>query len=249
MIRLLPALALALVMGAAAAGPVAALPPGGADPDTPGTSASSSPKSLAAGDRISFTVTGFPAGETVYVKIDDGQTCSAVSVHGACVVHEQKISSSGKVSGSFALPTDLAAGAHWLRFLASEPIVRDGQQVGVKGYTARGSSDFRVVAAGAASSATGGEGDDPSTSGTPTSGATASGVGSGAVVTVAPVTTPTTVPTTASTTSPTEAPQALPVPVAATPAPQPVPWVGIGGLVALLAASFLTTRLIVRRRQ
>ncbi len=154
--------------------PAWAIPEGGASPDTPGTSVSVSPKQLAAGERLSFTVSGFPAGEIVYVKIDDGTECDAAAVHGACVYHQQKISSSGNVSGSFALPSNLRPGAHWLRFLASEPIVKDGQQVGIKGYTARGNSDFTVVAAGAGS----GGGTSGSTGGSGSSGSNGSGNGS-----------------------------------------------------------------------
>lgn len=136
-------------------GPAAAIPPGGASSDTPGTSSTVSPRTLAAGQRISFSVTGFPAGETLNVKIDDGEFCSEAAVHGACVVHTQKIRSDGTVSGDFRLPADLGPGAHWLRYLASTPIVgADGSQQGIKGFTLRGGSDFTVRAAGAAAPTT-----------------------------------------------------------------------------------------------
>ncbi|MDQ7903582.1 hypothetical protein RB614_03520 [Phytohabitans sp. ZYX-F-186] len=138
-------LAFALAVPAAAA----AIPPGGASADTPGTSASVSPRTLAAGDRISFTVGGFPRGETVNIKIDDGEFCAEAAVHGACVVHAQKIRSDGTASGSFLVPEDLAPGGHWLRFLATEQILdAGGNQQGVKGYTRRGGADFTVVRAG-----------------------------------------------------------------------------------------------------
>ncbi|SKB09401.1 hypothetical protein [Aeromicrobium choanae] len=243
-------------------GPAAALPPGGADPDTPGTSASASPTRVAPGDRLSFTVTGFPAGETVFVKIDDGTQCDAAAVHGACVYHQQKIPSSGTVSGSFTVPGDLAPGAHWLRFLASEPILRDGQQVGVKGYTARGRSDFTVVAgsgsnAGAATGSGGSSASKGSASGA-AGGATGTAAGAGGstagatpgeVVKVAPPTTakPS---ATATTAAPTEAP------VAAAPTEQTAtstsdsgfPWIGALGLVGIVALSFVGTRLTLSRR-
>ncbi len=147
----------ALLGGAVAAAPggvAAAVPGGGAGADTPGTSASVSPRQVAPGGLLSFRVSGFPGGETLYVKIDDGQSCSAASVHGACVVHQQAIPASGTVTGSFAVPRDLAAGEHWLRFLASEEVTdASGAYAGTKGYTARGGSDFTVVAGGSGATA------------------------------------------------------------------------------------------------
>lgn len=125
----------------------AAVPTGGASPDTAGTSASVSPKSLAAGTTIAFAVAGLPAGEIAYVKIDDGNFCADAGVHGACVVHQQRISASGQLRGSLVIPGDLPAGRHWLRFLASKEMQdADGGYVGVKGFSVRGSSDFTVVA-------------------------------------------------------------------------------------------------------
>ncbi|MFT4082352.1 MAG: hypothetical protein QM638_07175 [Nocardioides sp.] len=163
-LRLGAALGAAATVLAALMMPAAAIPPGGASNDTPGTSASSSPKTLHAGDTISFRVTGFPAGQVVYVKIDDGKFCAAAATHGACVVHQQVIGSGGSVSGSFVLPSDLKPGKHWLRFLASEPI--SGAGGGTKGYTARGNSDFTTVAGGSddAGSDTGSTDTDSATS-------------------------------------------------------------------------------------
>jgi len=144
----LAALALTVGLGLGAT-EASAIPPGGASPDTPGTSSSVSPTRLRAGDTISFTLSGYPAGEIVYIKIDDGLDCSASAIHGACVYYQQAIPASGTVRGSFALPTDLAPGRHWLRMLASEPILDgNGNQIGVNGYTRRGGNDFTVVAGG-----------------------------------------------------------------------------------------------------
>lgn len=127
--------------------PASALPPGGAGSDTPGTSASVSPKRLAAGAVIRFTISGFPAGETVYIKIDDGSSCSVDAAQGACVYHSQKLSSAGSASGSFTLPADLTPGPHWLRFLASKEILdAQGTFQGTEGYTRRGGADFAIVA-------------------------------------------------------------------------------------------------------
>lgn len=141
-----------LVLAVLGAAPASAIPDVGAGPDTPGTSASVSPRTLRAGETIHFTLSGFPAGEVAYVKIDDGVFCSESGVHGACVVHQQRIGADGRVSGSFALPDDLEPGAHWLRFLASEEMTdAQGAYLGVKGYTRRGGADFTVVAGGSGS--------------------------------------------------------------------------------------------------
>lgn len=123
------------------AGPASAVPPGGPGANTPGTSAEVSPTSLSAGDKISFTLQGFPAGETVNIKIDDGEVCGKAAVHGACVVYKQKISS-GTTAGSFKAPKELKPGTHTLRFLASKPIKGSGG--GIEGFTLR-SPEFTIV--------------------------------------------------------------------------------------------------------
>jgi len=126
------------------AAPAQALPPGGAGPSTPGTSSTVS-GSVKAGGSIRFTLTGFPGGEVVYVKIDDGQGYSDQTLQGAGVVYQQKIPSSGTVSGSFALPSVIGTGKHWLRFLASEEFVDAKGNQGINGFTNR-SPSFTVVA-------------------------------------------------------------------------------------------------------
>lgn len=162
--RALAVAAAIATLGLATAQPTAAIPPGGSSPNTPGTSSSVSPTSLGAGDKLSFQVSGFPAGETLNIKIDDGESCSASAVHGACVYHQQGIPASGSVSGSFYLPQDLKAGKHSLRFLSSKPIVKDGKQVGVEGYTHR-SPSFTVTSGGGAGGGTSSAG-RPGSSGT-----------------------------------------------------------------------------------
>ncbi|NHC45389.1 hypothetical protein [Motilibacter aurantiacus] len=66
--------------------------------------------SVQAGSALSFGVTGFPAGQTLTVKIDDG-----------AILSTYPISASGTVDASVTIPADLAAGTHWLRFLAANP--------------------------------------------------------------------------------------------------------------------------------
>lgn len=145
--RLLTALVAAFVLTSAPVATARAVPDTGAGADTPGTSASISPSTLRAGDTLRFRVTGFPAGEVVNVKIDDGRFCAEAGVHGACVVHQQRIGADGSVAGSLVLPADLRPGRHWLRFLASQEMTdAAGNYLGVKGFTLRGSSDFTVAA-------------------------------------------------------------------------------------------------------
>ena len=247
-----------------------AIPPDGAGADTPGTSASVSPRTLAPGATIRFTLSGFPAGEVVYVKIDDGTECDAAAVHGACVYHQQRIGSSGSVSGSFEVPTGLKPGAHWLRFLASEEMTdKDGTYLGVKGYTHRGGTDFTVVAATkgtttkdgdtGTSGSTGAPGTTTTSSGT-TGGSTGTGTAADKLVVAAPTAAATASATPAATASatpsaaaPAEAPvTSTPAPVAA-PAAAPadagsgVPWIGVGAVaVALVVGAGLGLR--ARRR-
>ncbi|MFT4217535.1 MAG: hypothetical protein QM619_10185 [Micropruina sp.] len=155
----------ALLFGVALALPsvpaAEAVPPGGPGSNTPGTSSSVSPRSLKAGEVIRFTVRGFPKGETLYVKIDDGRACGSTS-HGACVYHTQKIPASGVVSGSFRLPSNLKKGTHSLRFLASAYIDPKNPGKGTKGYTNR-SPSFTVVAASSGSKQTGNNGNSGGT--------------------------------------------------------------------------------------
>lgn len=247
-----PLAVLALLAGVLLASPAAAVPTGGASPDTPGTSASVSPRSLAAGTTISFTVGGFPAGEVVYVKIDDGGYCDQQGVHGACVVHQQRIGADGRVAGSFVLPAGLPTGAHWLRFLASEELTDDqGAYLGVKGYTRRGGADFRVVASSGTTTAPTTAAPTPtataSTSTVPTATASTSELPAstvpgaaqtaGGVLTLAPgdEDRATASPTpTASPANPASAPVAT---VAAASTEDHFPVVGVAGLVGLLVAA------------
>jgi hypothetical protein len=108
-----------------------AIPEGGASPDTPGTYAEASPKELKPGETIQFSVSGYPAGEILNVKIDDGAGYSDQTTAGTGVVHTQAIGKNGSTAGSFKLPGDISEGWHWLRFLASEQV--EGK--GVLGYT------------------------------------------------------------------------------------------------------------------
>lgn len=145
------AAALALVLPSAAA-----LPPGGAEGSTEGTS-STVTGSVEAGGTLSFSLSGFPAGETVSIKIDDGALDgSDNSVSGTGVVHQQKIGANGSVSGSFVLPSYVKPGTHWLRFLASQDIP-ESQGGGTKGFTNR-SPQFTVTSLASDSGEQGGAG-------------------------------------------------------------------------------------------
>ena len=125
-----------------------AVPADGPGPDTSGTSSTVWPSEVKAGDRLNFEVSGYPANETVYIKIDDGNACADTS-HGACVYHTQKLNKNGYASGSLVVP-DLAPGAHWLRMLATGDVFdsETGKKLGYEGYTRRGGNDFTVAAGG-----------------------------------------------------------------------------------------------------
>ncbi|GGZ24717.1 hypothetical protein CP967_01535 [Streptomyces nitrosporeus] len=66
---------------------------------------------VAAGGRVSFRVTGFPAGQQLTVKLDDSKIIGQWTGIGA----------DGSFSGSVTVPADAVKGAHWLRFLAPNP--------------------------------------------------------------------------------------------------------------------------------
>lgn len=149
---------------------ILALPPGGAGANTPGTTSSVSPSSVAHGGSLSWSVSGYPAGETVYVKIDDGSYTGDGVVQGADIVTSTKIGSDGKASGKLTVPRDLTAGSHTLRFLAS-----DVTDAGTLGYTHK-SQTFTVTAAASPSTAssTSTSGTTTSTAGTSTTSSTSS---------------------------------------------------------------------------
>ena len=138
---------------AATAFPAAALPPGGASADTPGTSTSVSPRTVEQCGTLNWNVAGFPAGETVHIKIDDGDGTDQAT-HGAGVVQTQRIGSGGTASGSLQIPCTMAPGGHWLRYLAT------GGENNL-GYTARAGSDFTVVARAGGNAGTGAAGQRP----------------------------------------------------------------------------------------
>lgn len=156
--RLLRGAALAVLtlgltgVGISAAG---ALPPDGPAPDYPGTSSRVWPTTVKAGDTLNFEVSGYPANEIVYIKIDDGLACSDTS-HGACVYHTQALDGNGYARGSIIVPGNLAPGAHWLRMLATGDVFdsRTGAKLGYEGYSRRGGNDFTVIAGGTAGGAT-----------------------------------------------------------------------------------------------
>lgn len=135
-----------------------AIPPDGPGVDSPGTSSRVWPTTVKAGDRLNFEVSGYPANETVYIKIDDGLACSDTS-HGACVFHTQKLDGNGYATGTIVVP-NLAPGAHWLRMLATGDVfdAQTGQKIGYEGYTRRGGNDFTVVAGGSAGGSAPGSG-------------------------------------------------------------------------------------------
>lgn len=153
-----------------------AIPPDGPSPNTPGTWSTVSPTSLEPGGLLRFSVGGFPPGETLYIKIDDGTACSQSATHGACVYHTQAIPSSGVVNGSFYIPGDIGAGTHWLRFLASAPAPGGGG--GTIGFTLR-SPDFTITSGTGSGGSTGGSSGSTGGSSGGGSGAGSGGTASG----------------------------------------------------------------------
>ncbi|KRB76890.1 hypothetical protein ASE01_08965 [Nocardioides sp. Root190] len=246
---------LLLVIGLGAT--ASAIPGGGASPNTPGTSSSIPTPSVPVGGTIRFQVGGFPAGETLFIKIDDEKFCASPPF-GACVYHQQKIGANGSVSGSFTLPAGLAPGPHHLRFLASEQT-----DAGLKGFT-RKSPGFTVTAASMGSGSTG-SGSTGSGSGSSSGGQVGAGTTTGATGAVTPGAQDTTTGTLAA--GPREAPAqgaegAAPAAepqatLVAAPSAAPVesadmtsvPWIGLYVLIGCLLVSSMTTTVVVLRRR
>ncbi|MFF9675808.1 hypothetical protein ACF1GS_29560 [Streptomyces eurythermus] len=65
---------------------------------------------VAAGGKVSFRVTGFPAGRQLTVKLDDSK-----------ILGRWTVGSDGSHAGIVTVPPDATKGAHWLRFLAPDP--------------------------------------------------------------------------------------------------------------------------------
>nr|QIE08590.1 hypothetical protein [Streptomyces sp.] len=67
---------------------------------------------VATGGKVSFRVTGFPAGQQLTVKLDDSEIIGQWA---------NGIGADGSMSGTVTVPADATKGAHWLRFLAPNP--------------------------------------------------------------------------------------------------------------------------------
>lgn len=145
----LAAAALVALAGLGIGSAAQALPPDGPGAESKGTSSRVWPTTVKAGDTLNFEVSGYPANETVYIKIDDGNMCTDSS-HGACVYAMQKLDGKGSGQGSIVVPK-LSKGGHWLRMLATGDVFdkKTGKKIGYKGYTRRGGNDFTVVGGGA----------------------------------------------------------------------------------------------------
>lgn len=241
--RALAAAVLGLGLALSVSSASQALPPDGPGPETPGTKSKVWPKKVKAGERLNFEVSGFPANETVYIKIDDGNMCSDTS-HGACVYHTQKLNKKGYAKGSLVVP-DLAPGKHWLRMLATGDVYdkKTGEKIGYQGYTRRGGNTFTVVAGGSSGKNAGGSSSTPGGGSTKSDGSIAGGTvelevtdeettpspTASAAAEASPAASSTPQPTAVSEAGPSPAPtQAAPAPPAAAPAPVPV--VGIAAL-------------------
>ena len=122
-----------------------AIPADGAGPNTPATSSDVWPKRIKPCERLNYKVGGYPAGETLNIKVDDGLGYSDTSTHGAGVVAQQAISSDGSARGSLDIPCNIGPGSHWLRFLASTEAGLEGG--GYLGFTHR-SPTFTIEAEG-----------------------------------------------------------------------------------------------------
>ncbi|MCX5400828.1 hypothetical protein [Streptomyces sp. NBC_00102] len=100
--------------------------------------------SVAAGGKVSFRLTGFPAGQQITVKLDDSEIIGQ---------WPDGIAADGSFSGTVTVPATATKGAHWLRFLAPNP------STSMK-------ADFTVTSGADGAAATDGTGGTSATAGT-----------------------------------------------------------------------------------
>ncbi|MET7649316.1 hypothetical protein ABZS83_38040, partial [Streptomyces sp. NPDC005426] len=85
---------------------------GGSGSSTGASASITAGSRVAGGGRVSFRVTGFPAGQQLTVKLDDSEIIGQ---------WPNGIGADGSLSGTVTIPESAAKGAHWLRFLAPNP--------------------------------------------------------------------------------------------------------------------------------
>ncbi|MFF7365718.1 hypothetical protein [Streptomyces sp. NPDC008125] len=127
--------------------------------------------SVSAGGKVSFRLTGYPAGQQITVKFDDAEIIGQ---------WPDGIAADGTFSGTVTVPATAAKGAHWLRFLAPNPSTSTKA-----GFTVTSGADASAATAGTGgTSATAGTGTTaadgsaaaiPAATGAPASAANASG--------------------------------------------------------------------------
>ncbi|MGW2282346.1 hypothetical protein [Streptomyces sp. NPDC001770] len=137
-----------------------------------GTSATiTAGSSVAAGGKVSFRLTGYPAGQQITVKFDDAEIIGQ---------WPGGIAADGTFSGTVTVPATATKGAHWLRFLAPNPststkagfTVTSGADPSAAGSGTGGAS---ATAATGTTAAGGSAAAIPAATGAPASAANASG--------------------------------------------------------------------------
>ncbi|MEU6158994.1 hypothetical protein [Streptomyces sp. NPDC047130] len=116
--------------------------------------------SVRAGGKVSFRVTGFPAGERLTVKLDDSE-----------IIGQWTIGSDGSFSGSVTVPSGTTKGAHWLRFLAPNP----STSLRADFTVTDGADPASAATGGSGAGGTGATGDVPAATGSPASASNSAG--------------------------------------------------------------------------
>ncbi|MFE6186740.1 hypothetical protein ACFQ6U_20165 [Streptomyces sp. NPDC056465] len=132
---------------------------GGSGGGSGGTSATSAAitagSQVAGGGKVSFRVTGFPAGQQLTVKLDDAKIIGQ---------WPDGIGADGSLTGTVTIPADAAKGAHWLRFLAPNPSTSLRA-----GFTVTSGTSAAQAAASTSPDGTGGTAAVPAATGAPAS--------------------------------------------------------------------------------
>ncbi|MEU9517223.1 hypothetical protein [Streptomyces sp. NPDC048224] len=128
---------------------------------------------VAAGGKVSFTLSGFVKGQGITVKLDDDEILAR---------WPDAVKADGTFSGTVTVPASVPAGKHWLRVLAPAPATSLKADITVTSPTGSGSGG------GSADGSSGGGGGTGGAAGAGGSSGTTGGSGSGGATTGASAT-------------------------------------------------------------
>ncbi|WP_405386697.1 hypothetical protein OG596_03015 [Streptomyces sp. NBC_01102] len=121
---------------------------------------------VAAGGKVTFTLSGFAKGQSVTVKLDDGEIIGR---------WPSAVGADGTLTASVTVPGSTSAGAHWLRFLAPDPSTSLKAGISVTASDPGGSTGGSTGGSGSGGASGGGGTSGGGTGGTGSTGGAVSG--------------------------------------------------------------------------